>query len=113
LKAAGLDFVCVSSGGLTAGTRNPTTPGYNAPIAKIIRSETGISTRTVGLIVTPKQAESIIADGDADMVSMARAMLDDPHWAWHAAYELGAEVAIPPQYLRAGPKLWSGAKQFR
>ncbi len=113
LKAAGLDFVCVSSGGLTAGTRNPTTPGYNAPIAKIIRRETGISTRTVGLIVTPKQAESIIADGDADMVSMARAMLDDPHWAWHAAYELGAEVAIPPQYLRAGPKLWSGAKHFR
>jgi NADPH2 dehydrogenase len=109
LKQAGLDFVCVSSGGITAETRNPTTPAYNAPIAEKVRNETGISTRTVGLIVAPKQAESIIAEGRADMVSLARAMLDDPHWAWHAAQELGADVTIPPQYLRAGPKLWAGA----
>ncbi len=110
LKRAGLDYVCVSSGGIMAQTRNPTSPGYNVPIAEKIRNETGISTRTVGLIVAPKQAESIISNGQADMISLARAMLDDPHWPWHAAQELGAEVAIPPQYLRAGPKLWSGAK---
>ena len=65
--------------------------------------------RTVGLIVTAQQAEAIVADGHADMVSLARAFLDDPHWGWHAAQTLGAEVARPPQYQRAAPKLWPGA----
>jgi NADPH2 dehydrogenase len=109
LKQAGLDFVCISSGGITADTRNPTEPGYNVPIAARVKKEAGIATRTVGLIVTPRQAEAIIADGQADMVCMARAFLDDPHWAWHAARALGADVARPPQYQRAGPKLWAPA----
>ena len=66
-------------------------------------------TRTVGLIATPKQAEAIVAEGKADMVALARAFLDDPHWGWHAAAALGADVARPKQYLRAAPKLWPGA----
>jgi 2,4-dienoyl-CoA reductase-like NADH-dependent reductase (Old Yellow Enzyme family) len=109
LRSDGLDFVDISSGGITATTRNPTDPGYNAPIAERVKREAGIATRTVGLIITPKQAEAIIAEGKADMVALARAMLDDPRWGWHAARELGADVARVPQYLRAGPKLWSGA----
>ena len=109
LKAAGFDFVCVSSGGVTAETRNPTTPGYNVPIAEKVRREAGIATRTVGLITSPKQAEAMVAEGKADMVALARGLLDDPHWGWHAALELGAEVARPPQYARAAPKLWPGA----
>jgi NADPH2 dehydrogenase len=109
LKEDGLDFVDVSSGGITADTRNPTEPGYNAPIAERVKREAGIATRTVGMIVTPAQAETIIAEGKADMVTLGRAMLDDPHWGWHAAQALGAEVARPPQYQRASPKLWPGA----
>jgi NADPH2 dehydrogenase len=109
LKQAGLDYIDVSSGGITADTRNPTTPGYNAPLAQQIRAGTGIPVRTVGLIVTAQQAEAIVAEGHADMVSLARAFLDDPHWGWHAAQTLGAEVARPPQYARAAPKLWPGA----
>ena len=109
LKDDGLDFIDVSSGGITAATRNPTEPGYNAPIAARVKREAGIATRTVGLIVTPVLAESIVAEGKADMVSFARAMLDDPRWGWHAARTLGAEVPRVPQYQRAGPKLWSGA----
>jgi NADPH2 dehydrogenase len=109
LKDAGYDFICVSSGGVTADTRNPTTPGYNVPIATRIKKEVGIATRVVGLIVKPEQAEDIIAKGDADLVSMARSFLDDPHWGWHAAKALGAEVPRPPQYQRAGPKLWAPA----
>jgi 2,4-dienoyl-CoA reductase-like NADH-dependent reductase (Old Yellow Enzyme family) len=109
LKDDGLDFIDVSSGGITAATRNPTEPGYNAPIAQRIKREAGIATRTVGLIVTPALAEEIVATGKADMVSLARAILDDPRWGWHAAQALGGEVARPPQYQRAGPKLWSGA----
>ena len=106
LKTAGLDYVCVSSGGVTADTRNPTELGYNAPLAEKVRREAGIATRTVGLIVKPDQAEAMIAEGKTDMVALARAMLDDPHWGWHAAQALGAEVPRPPQYQRAGPKLW-------
>jgi 2,4-dienoyl-CoA reductase-like NADH-dependent reductase (Old Yellow Enzyme family) len=109
LKGEGFDFICVSSGGVTGDTRNPTTPGYNVPVAARVKKEAGITTRTVGMILTPEQAEEIIAQGQADQVSMARAFLDDPHWGWHAAKALGAEVARPPQYARAGPKLWAPA----
>ncbi len=109
LKAEGIDFICISSGGITADTRTPTEPGYNVPIAARVKKEAGIATRTVGLILTPEQAEQIVAQGQADMVSLARGFLDDPHWGWHAAKALGAEVARPPQYARAGPKLWAPA----
>jgi 2,4-dienoyl-CoA reductase-like NADH-dependent reductase (Old Yellow Enzyme family) len=109
LKTEGFDFICISSGGVTADTRNPTEPGYNVPIAERVKREAGIATRTVGLILTPAQAEAIVAEGKADMVSIARGFLDDPHWGWHAAKALGAEVERPPQYERAGPKLWAPA----
>jgi len=110
LKQAGLDYVDVSSGGVTAETRNPSSAGYNAPLAERVRREAGLATRTVGLIVTPKQAEEIIAGGKADMVALARAVLDNPHWGWHAAQVLGADVPRPPQYQRAAPKMWPGAE---
>ncbi len=109
LQGAGFDFVCVSSGGVTSDTRNPTTPGYNAPLAEKVRRETGIATRAVGLIAAPRQAEALVAEGKADMVALARAMLHNPHWGWQAALELGADVARPPQYQRTAPKLWPGA----
>jgi 2,4-dienoyl-CoA reductase-like NADH-dependent reductase (Old Yellow Enzyme family) len=109
LKQAGIDYVDISSGGISTEARNPAAPGYNVGIAATVRRDAAITTRTVGLIVTPKQAEAIIADGKADMVALARAVLDDPHWAWHAARDLGADVKRPNQYLRAGPALWPGA----
>ncbi|HWX84411.1 MAG TPA: NADH:flavin oxidoreductase/NADH oxidase [Xanthobacteraceae bacterium] len=108
LKAAGLDYVDVSSGNITVDSRAPTDPGYNVPLAEPVRRETGIATRVVGMIAGAKQAEDIVASGKADMVAMARAFLDDPHWGWHAAQALGAEVARPPQYARTAPKLWPG-----
>jgi 2,4-dienoyl-CoA reductase-like NADH-dependent reductase (Old Yellow Enzyme family) len=109
LKAEGIDFICVSSGGGLADIRNPTEPGFNVPIAERVKHEAGIATRAVGLIVKPEHAEEIVAKGQADMVSMARVFLDDPHWGWHAAKALGADVARPVQYARAGPKLWAPA----
>ena len=87
----------------------PSEPGFNVPIAERVRRETGIATRAVGMIANAKQAEDIVAQGKADMIAMARAFLDDPHWGWHAAQTLGAEVARPPQYARTAPKLWPGA----
>jgi len=109
LKAEALDFICISSGGVAADIRNPTEAGFNVPIAARVKKEAGIATRTVGLIVKPEHAEEIVAKGQADMVSMARCFLDDPHWGWRAAKALGADVARPPQYARAGPKLWAPA----
>jgi 2,4-dienoyl-CoA reductase-like NADH-dependent reductase (Old Yellow Enzyme family) len=109
LKADGLDYIDVSSGGITADTRNPGAPGYNVPIAERIKREVGIATRVVGLIVTPAQAEAVVAEGKADMVAMGRAILDDPRWGWHAAFAFGADIARAPQYQRASPKLWPGA----
>ena len=111
LKADGLDYIDVSSGGITADTRNPTSPGYNVPIADRVKREAGIATRVVGLIITPSQAEAIVAEGRADMVALARGMLDDPRWGWHAAAALGAEVPRAQQYLRVGPKLWAPAAE--
>jgi NADPH2 dehydrogenase len=109
LKGEGIDFICVSSGGVTFETRNPNELGYNVAIAERVRREAGIPTRAVGLIVNPQQAEDIIAQGKADMVALARAFLDDPHWGWHAAKALGADIPRAKQYLRAGPKLWAPA----
>jgi NADPH2 dehydrogenase len=109
LKAAGLDYIDISSGNVSVDSRAPSDPGYNVPLAEPVRREAGIATRVVGMIANAKQAEDIVASGKADMVAMARAFLDDPHWGWHAAQALGADVARPSQYARSAPKLWPGA----
>lgn len=109
LEEAGLDYIDISSGGITVDSRAPNDPGYNVPFAEAVRRETKLPVRTVGMIAGVEQAEAIVAEGMADMVALARAFLDDPHWAWHAAETLGADVARPVQYVRAGPSLWPGA----
>jgi 2,4-dienoyl-CoA reductase-like NADH-dependent reductase (Old Yellow Enzyme family) len=58
----------------------------------------------VGLITEPDQAEAIVGTGDADFVALARGMLFDPRWPWHAAAHLGASVKVPNQYLRSQPR---------
>lgn len=107
----GLDYVCVSSGGLLPKAPIPVGPGYQVGLAKALSralKEKGypIAVRAVGMITDPVQAESILAAGDADWVALARGMLDNPHWAWHAAKRLGVEIAYPRQYERASPRLW-------
>jgi 2,4-dienoyl-CoA reductase-like NADH-dependent reductase (Old Yellow Enzyme family) len=81
----------------------PLGPGYQVPLAQGIREATSVTTMAVGLITEPKQAEAIVASGKADMVALARGMLYDPRWGWHAAAELGGEVEAPPQYWRSQP----------
>ncbi len=109
LTTVGLDYVDISSANITPDSRWPSDPGFNVPIAERVKRECGIPVRAVGMITTAKQAEAIVAEGKADMIAMARAFLDDPHWAWHAAQTLGAEVPRPKQYARTAPKLWPGA----
>ncbi len=109
LKAAGFDYVCVTSGGNAPKAPIPgREPGYQVPFAAKVKAETGLPTMAVGMIVDPVQAEAVISDGRADMVALARAMLDDPRWPIHAAAALGVEPPTPVQYDRAGPKVWAG-----
>jgi len=82
----------------------PLGPGYQVPFSKRIRAETGMKTIAVGLITDPQQAEAIVAGGEADVVALARAMLYDPRWAWHAAAALGASTHAPEQYWRCAPR---------
>ncbi len=109
LKAAGLDYVDISSGNIIPNSRWSNEPGFNVPIAERVCREAGLPIRVVGLIANAMQAEAIVAEGKADMVAMARAFLDDPHWGWHAAQTLGADVARPLQYARVAPAQWPGA----
>src|SRR5207247_1530966 len=71
LKAAGVDFVCISSGGISAEARPTLVANTNVQFAEKVKREAGIVTRTVGLIAAPKQAEAIVAEGKADMVALA------------------------------------------
>ena len=101
LSRHGVDLIDVSSGGNVGGVSIPIGPGYQVPFARRIKEEAAIPTGAVGLITEPVQAEKTIADGDADVVLLARELLRDPYWPLHAARELGVEVPIPPQYQRA------------
>ncbi len=102
--ARGVDLVDVSSGGAVAHQKIPAGPGYQTGFAARIRRETGIRTGAVGLLTSAGQAEHAVATGQADGVFIARAALRDPHWWLRAAYELGADLAWPPQYERAAPR---------
>ena len=113
LKASGCDYVCVSSGGILGKAPIPISPGYQLALCERVRRDAGIATRAVGLLAEPRQVETVIASGQADMVAMARAFLDDPRWVWHAAEALGAKAAFPPQYERSRADLWPGARLAR
>ena len=103
LKDLGAAYIHVSSGGLSPEQKIPLGPGYQVPLAERIKTETGLTTFAVGLITEPEQAEAVIAEGKADAVALARGMLYDPRWPWHAAARLGAQADCPPQYLRCQP----------
>jgi 2,4-dienoyl-CoA reductase-like NADH-dependent reductase (Old Yellow Enzyme family) len=110
LKALGCDYVTVSGGGVVPEAQVPVKPGYQVPFAERVKREVGLVTGTVGLVSDPRQAEAIVAEGRADFVALARAMLFNPRWPWHAAVVLGAEIRYPPQYERCAPKAWPPAK---
>jgi 2,4-dienoyl-CoA reductase-like NADH-dependent reductase (Old Yellow Enzyme family) len=104
LEAAGCDAVHVSSGGLHPAQRIPVGPSYQVPLARAVKTAVGIPVVAVGLITGFDQAEAIVATREADMVALARTILYDPRWPWHAAAELGAQVQAPHQYLRSQPR---------
>ncbi|MBR1124772.1 NADH:flavin oxidoreductase/NADH oxidase [Bradyrhizobium lablabi] len=115
LQKRDVDWIDVSSGGVSPLQKIPLGPGYQVPLAQAVKEATGVTTMAVGLITEAKQAEEIVASGKADMITLARGMLYDPRWGWHAAAELGGEVSAPPQYWRSQPstqKALFGATTF-
>lgn len=104
LRERGCAAIHVSSGGVSPKQVIPVGPGYQVALARRLKSEVGLPTIAVGLITEPEQADAIVAGGDADAVALARAMLYDPRWPWHAAAALGAQVVAPPQYWRSQPR---------
>jgi 2,4-dienoyl-CoA reductase-like NADH-dependent reductase (Old Yellow Enzyme family) len=103
LRKLGVDLIDASSGGLSPAQRIVLGPGYQVPFAERIRAEAGIATGAVGMITEPQQAEAILRDGQADIVSLAREMLRDPYWPLRASVALGADGPWPKQYQRAKP----------
>ena len=103
LQALGCDFIDVSSGGLSTEQRIVVGPGYQTPFAAAIKAAVRMKVIAVGLITDPHQAEAILRDGHADMIGLARAVMYDPRWPWHAAHALGAAMDYPRQYERAHP----------
>ena len=103
LEGRGCSAVHVSSGGLTPAQKIPIGPSYQVPLARAVKAATKLPTIAVGLITDFDQAEAIVGTGDADMVALARTILYDPRWPWHAAAHLGATVKAPNQYLRSQP----------
>jgi 2,4-dienoyl-CoA reductase-like NADH-dependent reductase (Old Yellow Enzyme family) len=108
LKRRDCSFIHVSSGGLSPLQKILPGPGYQVEFAERIRRESGLPTIAVGMITDAEQAESIVASGQADMVALARGILYDPHWPWHAAAKLGASVTAPRQYWRSQPSEYKG-----
>lgn len=104
LKARGCAALHVSTGGLSPQQAIKLGPGYQVPYAQRVKAEVGLPTMAVGLITEPEQAEAIITNDEADVISIARAMLYDPRWPWHAAAKLGAAVDAPKQYWRSQPR---------
>jgi 2,4-dienoyl-CoA reductase-like NADH-dependent reductase (Old Yellow Enzyme family) len=104
LEARGCAAIHVSSGGLDPRQQIPVGPSYQVPLARAVKGAVSIPVVAVGLITAFEQAEAIVGSGDADLIALARGILYDPRWPWHAAAELGAQVEAPPQYMRSQPR---------
>ena len=104
LKECGCAAIHVSSGGVSPKQEIKLAPGYQVSLAERVKTEVGLPTIAVGLITEPTQAEEILQKGQADAVALARGMLYNPRWPWHAAAELGAQVTVPEQYWRCQPR---------
>jgi 2,4-dienoyl-CoA reductase-like NADH-dependent reductase (Old Yellow Enzyme family) len=104
LEVRGCAAIHVSSGGLDPAQRIRVGPSYQVPLARAVKAATGMPVIAVGLITEFEHAEAIVGTGDADLIALARTMLFNPRWPWHAAAHFGARVKAPDQYLRSQPR---------
>lgn len=103
LEKLGCNYIHVSTAGLSPEQDIPVAENFQVPFATAIKKNVKMPVIAVGLITQAQQAEDILSEEKADAVALARGMLYNPHWPWHAAAELGAKVKAPKQYLRSSP----------
>ena len=110
LHAIGYDYLHLTSGGTVAKAAIPgAEPGDQVHFAEAVKKAIPEATViAVGMIYDPHQAETIVASGQADLIGIARAVLDDPNWTHHAAVALGEAEVLPRQYERASNTYWPG-----
>jgi 2,4-dienoyl-CoA reductase-like NADH-dependent reductase (Old Yellow Enzyme family) len=104
LEARGCAAIHVSSGGLTPSQHIPVGASYQVPLARAVKRATHMPVIAVGLITQFEQAEAVVGTGDADLIALARTILYNPRWPWHAAAHFGGHVKAPDQYLRSQPR---------
>lgn len=103
LESIGCDAIHISSGGNSPEQKIPVGPSYQVPLARAVKAVVSMPVVAVGLITEFEQAEAILLSGDADLIALARTVLYDPRWPWHAAAHFGASVHAANQYLRSQP----------
>ncbi|WP_323844612.1 NADH:flavin oxidoreductase/NADH oxidase [Microbulbifer magnicolonia] len=104
LEQRGCAAINVSSGGLHPAQQIPVGPGYQVPLARAVKRAVSMPVIAAGLITDYDHAEAIVGTGDADLIGLARGILYNPRWPWHAAAHLGATVKAPKQYLHSQPR---------
>jgi 2,4-dienoyl-CoA reductase-like NADH-dependent reductase (Old Yellow Enzyme family) len=104
VEKLGCDAIHITSGGLHPAQQIPVGPNYQVPLARAVKQAVRMPVVAVGLITEFQQAEAIVGTGEADLIAIARAILYDPRWPWHAAAELGAHIHAPSPYLRSQPR---------
>ena len=108
LKLRGVDAVDCSSGGVGGDGPMPgvpRVPGFQAGYAREIRRDTGMPTVAVGMITDAHHAEAILRDGSADLIALARGLMDNPNWPLHAARELGYADPLSLVHAREAQRL--------
>jgi len=110
LKQLGCDYICCTSGGVSREQKIAAGPNYQVPFADAVRRGADIATMATGQITGARQAEDILQAGQADLVAIARRMMFNPRWSWHAALELGEFVMYPERYRTAHPMMGEVAK---
>jgi 2,4-dienoyl-CoA reductase-like NADH-dependent reductase (Old Yellow Enzyme family) len=102
LSEDGADLIDCSSGA-NVPADIPIGPSYQVHVSARVR-EAGLPVGVAGLITSAAQAEGILVTGQADVITLGRPLLADPHLPIAWAHELRAENAasfVPPQYARA------------
>ncbi len=101
LYEKGVDVLDVSSGGLIHSAPIPVNYGYQLPFARQIKKESSIKIATVGMITDAVQAETILVNGNADLIVIGRELLRDPYFPLHASQKLHADIPWPWPYKDA------------
>jgi anthraniloyl-CoA monooxygenase len=114
LKEAGVDLIDVSSG-QTVPEQDPVYGRmYQTPFADKVRLEVGIATMAVGAITSPDQVNTILLQGRADLVALARPHLTNPYFTVQASAHYDHDAQYwPEQYLSGKAQAFRQAEKER